>query len=138
MDSSTLKNSGALFDLSWFFYLGVISTYALQLVLFCIAVLVDDRPQPIFPRWLGYANLWLAMTLVPASFLVFFKTGPLAWNGLFIFWIPVAAVATWLVLNSVYLLKAVGSDVVTEGCSLEREIGELRARLDRLAPRDSH
>ncbi len=71
----------ALYDLGWFFFLGVISTFVLQLVLFGVAVLIDRRTAPIFPRWLGYVNIWLAITFTPASFLVFFKTGPLAWNG---------------------------------------------------------
>src|SRR5262245_61133989 len=81
----------ALYDLSWFFFLGVISTFVLELALFGVAVLIDKRPQPIFPRWLGYVNIWLALMFSPASFLVFFKTGPLAWNGLLVWWVPVAA-----------------------------------------------
>jgi hypothetical protein len=127
----------ALYDIGWFFFLGVISTFVLQLVLFGVAVLIDRRPQPIFPRWLGYVNLWLAMAFAPASFLVFFKTGPLAWNGVLVWWVPVFAFLGWFVPNFVCLLRAVDSDdgqPSGRDARLERELAELRARLDELSP----
>jgi hypothetical protein len=123
----------ALFDLSWFFFLGVISTFVLELVLFGVAVLIDKRPRPAFPRWLGYVNIWLALMFTPASFLVFFKTGPLAWNGVLVWWVPVAAFLLWFVPNFIYLLKAVDSDdgaPSARDARLEREVAELRARMD--------
>lgn len=127
----------ALYDLGWFFFLGVISTFVLQLVLFGIAVLIDVRPDPIFPRWLGYLNIWLALTFTPASFLVFFKTGPLAWNGVFVWWVPVCAFLLWFLPNFMYLLRAIDRDDRVP-CSpdeqLEREVAALKARLDRIAP----
>jgi hypothetical protein len=127
----------ALYDIGWFFFLGVISTFVLQLVLFGVAVLIDRRPQPIFPRWLGYVNLWLAMAFAPASFLAFFKTGPLAWNGVLVWWVPVFAFLGWFVPNFVYLLRAVDSDdgqPSGRDARLEREVAELRMRLDELSP----
>ena len=42
----------ALFDLSWFFFLGVVCTFVLQLAVFGVAVLSDRHRPPIFPRWL--------------------------------------------------------------------------------------
>ena len=127
----------ALFDLGWFFFLGVIATFVLQLVLFGIAVLIDGRADPVFPRWLGYLNIWLALTFTPASFLVFFKTGPLAWNGVFVWWVPVCAFLLWFVPNFVYLLRAIDRDdrlPCTPDERLERDIAGLKARLDRIAP----
>lgn len=128
----------ALYDLSWFFFLGVISTFVLQLALFGIAVLTDVRSTPIFPRWLGYLNLWLALLFTPASTLVFFKTGPLAWNGAFVWWVPVSAFLLWFVPNFVCLLRAVDQDdelpFDADG-SLAEEVAALRADLDRLVSR---
>lgn len=127
----------ALYDLGWFFFLGVISTFVLQLVLFGIAVLIDGRPDPVFPRWLGYLNIWLALTFTPASFLVFFKTGPLAWNGVFVWWVPVCAFLLWFLPNFVYLLRAIDRDdrrPCTRGDRLEQDVAALKARLDRIAP----
>lgn len=127
----------ALYDLSWFFFLGVISTFSLQLVLFGVAVLIDRQATPIFPRWLGYANIWFAIMFTPASFLVFFKTGPLAWNGLLVWWVPVFAFLGWFLPNFVCLLRAVKADdnaPVGRDARLQREVSELRARLDTLSP----
>jgi hypothetical protein len=127
----------ALYDIGWFFFLGVVSTFVLQLVLFGVAVLIDRREKPIFPRWLGYVNVWLAIMFAPASLLVFFKTGPLAWNGLLVWWVPVFAFLVWFLPNFVCLLRAVDADDgETSGrdALLESEVAELRARLDALSP----
>jgi hypothetical protein len=127
----------ALYDISWFFFLGVVSTFVLQLAIFGIAVLIDRRPKPVFPRWLGYVNLWLAMAFIPASFLVFFKTGPLAWNGVLVWWVPVFAFLLWFVPNFVCLLRAIDADddlPTARDIRLEREVVQLRSRLDALSP----
>lgn len=127
----------ALYDIGWFFFLGVVSTFVLQLVLFGVAVLIDRREKPIFPRWLGYVNVWLAIMFAPASFLVFFKTGPLAWNGLLVWWVPVFAFLVWFLPNFVCLLRAVDADdgeASGRDALLQSEVAELRARLDALSP----
>jgi hypothetical protein len=127
----------ALFDISWFFFLGVVSTFVLQLAIFGIAVLIDRRSRPIFPRWLGYVNLWLAITFIPASFLVFFKTGPLAWNGLLVWWVPVCSFLLWFLPNFVFLLRAIDADDDDDVMPierLERDVSRLSARLDALTP----
>jgi hypothetical protein len=114
----------------------VISTFVSELALFGVAVLIDRRPRPIFPPWLGFLNTWRALVFSPPSFLVFFKTGPLAWNGLLVWWVPVAAFLLWFAPNFVCLLKAVGSDdgaPSTRDAVLERQVAELRARLDQLS-----
>ena len=128
----------ALFDLSWFFFLGVVCTFVPQLAIFGIAVLLDKRPTPIFPRWLGYLNLWLCLTFTPASLIVFFKHGAFAWNGLFVWWVPVTAFLFWFVPNFVYLLKATEADdgqPTERDDDLRREVRDLRARLERLESR---
>jgi hypothetical protein len=129
----------ALYDMSWFFFLGVISTFVLQLAVFGVAVLIDRREKPIFPRWIGYLNLWLAMAFTPASFLVFFKTGPLAWNGVLVWWVPVFAFLLWFVPNFVCLLRAVDNDdglPSARDTGLANDVAELRARLDQLSKSD--
>jgi hypothetical protein len=41
---------------------------------------------------------------------VVFKTGPLAWNGVFAWWIPLSAYFVWFVVMVVLLLRAIGDD----------------------------
>ncbi len=126
----------ALFDISWFFFLGVICTFVLQLAIFGAAILMDRREAPIFPRWLGYTNLWLSLMFTPASFIVFFKDGPFAWNGVFVWWVPVTAFLVWFLPNFTMLLKAVDQDdlMSTEAdTAVMAQVADLRRRLDALS-----
>ena len=81
-------------------------------------------------------NFWLAIKFTPASFLVFFKTGPLAWNGLLVWWFPLLAFLD--LVRTQFRLPASCSRRRRPGADgtdalLERQIGELRARLDALS-----
>ena len=78
-----------------------------QLGALAMAVFTDRRTQPVFPRWLGYYNLWVAVLLLPASMILFFKSGPFAWTGVIGFWIPAAVFGTWYLVMTVYLLRAI-------------------------------
>jgi len=72
----------------------------------------------------------------PASFIVFFKDGPFAWNGVFVWWVPVTAFLVWFLPNFTMLLKAVDKDDLAsseQDPTLAAEVAELRRRLDALA-----
>jgi hypothetical protein len=56
-------------------------------------ILGDRSAQPIFPRWLGYINLWVALLSVPSAMIALFQAGPFSWNGAVGFWLPMAAFA---------------------------------------------
>jgi hypothetical protein len=77
-----------------------------QLGALVVAILNDRGDRRVFPRWLVYFNLWVAILLVPAN-LIFFKTGPFAWTGLIGFWIPAAVFGIWYVVMTVLLLRAI-------------------------------
>ncbi|WP_131536088.1 hypothetical protein [Mycolicibacterium aromaticivorans] len=78
-----------------------------QLGALAMAVFTDRRSTPVFPRWLGYYNAWVALLLLPASMILFFKSGPFAWTGLIGFWIPAAVFGTWYPVMTVFLLRAI-------------------------------
>ena len=94
-------------DMAWIPFVGITATAATQVVCFGIAVLIDRRERPIFPRWLGYYNLWVALMFTPGTFNVFFHNGPLAWNGIIAWYLPLVVFATWMIVNPIYLSKAV-------------------------------
>lgn len=85
-------------DLGWFWFLFTATVPALQLMALGFAILGDKAAQPVLPRWLGYVNLWIAVLFLPGVLLTFFKAGPFAWNGLFVFWIPAAAFGLWFLV----------------------------------------
>ncbi|MFA6576825.1 MAG: hypothetical protein WCS84_15495, partial [Nocardioides sp.] len=91
-------------DLAWLLFLTPIAPFMVQNVAIGIAVLRD--PRQVFPRWVGYANLWIAVLFVPDVLAYFFFDGPFAWDGLFVFWLALAAYAAWLVIMPIAVRRA--------------------------------
>lgn len=93
-------------DLAWvpFIINGVPAI--LQAVSWGVAILSDRRAAPPFPRWLAYFNFWAAFSFLPAFLLLFFKTGPFAWNGLLSFWLAATLFGGWFLVASVMLIRA--------------------------------
>jgi hypothetical protein len=83
-------------DIGWILFMTVIWSLWVQLIAIGIAVLIDRREQPIFPRWTGYLSFWVALLIMPAGFVLFFKHGPFAWNGIIGFFTPLAAFSVWI------------------------------------------
>jgi hypothetical protein len=82
-------------DLSFFLTFAPAAPFCFQYLVVGVLILQDRAPAPLVPRWVGYANLWISLGAAPGCALVFFKTGPLAWDGLFTFWIPVGVFVAW-------------------------------------------
>jgi len=94
-------------DLGWLPFTGLVYTIVLQAVVIGLAVLLDTRDEPIFPRWLGYFSIAAAVLFFPAGLDVFFRDGPLAWNGVIAWWVLLVTFFVWVVVLSVLLLKAI-------------------------------
>jgi hypothetical protein len=101
-------------DMFWLMFVGVVSTSALEWVLIGIAILRDQREQPVWPRWVGYVNIWLAILFVPGNFVVFFKNGPLAWNGLLGWYTTVIGFFIWLIVMVLTTLRAINQQARAE------------------------
>jgi hypothetical protein len=104
-DSTLLLN-----DMSWIILVMPWAPFMAQYFAFAFAILSDPRPQPLFPRWLAYFNIWAELMFTPAIVLPFFKSGPFAWNGLFVFWIPAVVFGAAFIVNSIWVLKAINSE----------------------------
>jgi hypothetical protein len=90
-------------DFAWIAFVAAFPGYLLQVLALAAAVFRDRSPHPVWPRWAGYLNLWIAVSGIGGGFAVFAKTGPIAWNGVIGFWIPVCMFGLWLSVNT-YLL----------------------------------
>lgn len=126
-------------DMAWIPFVGLTSTAVLQVATFGVAVLIDRRDRPVFPRWLGYYNLWVALMFTPGTFNVFFHSGILAWNGIVAWYIPLAVFASWAIINPLYLSRAVDTmeqdiPVAIQTRSAD-ELTRLRADVDQLLAR---
>jgi hypothetical protein len=71
------------------------------------AVFTDKSRNPVFPRWVGYYNVWTALLFLPGAIIIFFKHGPFAWNGLFAFWLVAVLFGTWFIVMSVLMMQAI-------------------------------
>lgn len=100
----------AFHDLGWFLFLYTWPPFGILMVMFAIAIFRDVNPQPLFPRWLAYYNLYAAFAMAPASFIGLFKSGPLAYDGVLAFWLVAIDFFVWMVVMSVIVLKAIARD----------------------------
>jgi hypothetical protein len=82
-------------DLAWLIFTMAFAPFVSQGLAIAFAIFSDKSEPPVFPRWAGYYNLWVALLFVPTGLIVFFKSGPFAWNGIIGFWIPVANFGIW-------------------------------------------
>ncbi len=95
-----------LSDLAWIPFVGAWTCAAVQNIAIAVAIF-HDREQKVYPRWVGYFNLWMATLFTPGTLLYFFKTGPLAWNGVLTWWVVLAAFCVWFVVMFVMTLRAI-------------------------------
>ncbi|WP_344607210.1 hypothetical protein [Sporichthya brevicatena] len=94
-------------DMGWLPFDGFVWTIIWQNAVIGAAVLMDKRATPLFPRWYGYMSIWVAFLYLPSGFNVFFKDGPLAWNGAISWWLLLASIFGWLMVTTYLLLQAV-------------------------------
>lgn len=104
-------------DLAWIFFLNPVATIFIQGLAIGIVILQDKQEKPIFPRWVGWYNIWAVIVYLPGALIPLFKSGPFAWNGLLALWVPVVVFVAWMIGMSVLLLQAINRQVAEEGAA---------------------
>lgn len=97
----------ALVDQAWLLFITPIAPFIIQYIAFATAIFMDDKPNPTFPRWLAYLQIWVSLSFLPGLLAYFFKSGPFAWNGFFVWWIPLTLFLIWFVAMFIECRKAV-------------------------------
>jgi hypothetical protein len=136
----------ALNDLGWIMLVGAVSTAVLEILLIALSVVTDRSETPVFPRWVGSFSIIVGVIFGLGGLSVFFRSGPLAWNGLLAFWIPLGVFGLWILVMTALLLQAIDipgpagdSSVVTSGPegdlatlveALSAEVSAMRSELD--------
>lgn len=94
-------------DFGWLLIVMTFGPFFVQLVSIGLAILFDKNDKPVFPRWLAYFNIWVAVLFIPGALITYFKTGPFAWNGILAFWLPLAVFMGWYLVMFFALLKVI-------------------------------
>ncbi|MCD2194556.1 hypothetical protein LQ327_14380 [Actinomycetospora endophytica] len=94
-------------DLAWILLVLPWPPFFAQNGAFAFAIMTDRREVPLFPRWVAYFNVWAPISFSPSILLPFFRSGPFAWNGLFVVWIPAVVFVAQFVVNAAVLFTAI-------------------------------
>lgn len=81
--------------------------YIFQMVaIWVVAMRAKPDPLAAFPRWLGWMNLWIGVLFEVGAPSFMFKTGPFAWNGFIVFWLPFTFYFFWMALMYIMMFRA--------------------------------
>ncbi|EHB59126.1 hypothetical protein MycrhDRAFT_1562 [Mycolicibacterium rhodesiae JS60] len=97
-------------DIAWFLFLFDWPPFAVWCVAIGVAIMKDKREVPSFPRWAAYLNFWCAFLDILAGFVIFFKGGPLAYDGVLAYWIPLVIFFVWIVIMTYLLIVAINRE----------------------------
>jgi hypothetical protein len=100
----------AFSDYGWFLFLFTWPPFSIWCALIAAAVFTDHHEVPLFPRWIGYFNVWCALLLAPAGLMAFFKSGPFAFNGVITFYIPLTVFFIWMIGMTWAVLNALRTE----------------------------
>jgi hypothetical protein len=104
----------ALNDVFWLTFIGIVGPNLTQALVLTVATFVDRNDPPTFPRWFGYFNVWFVLLSIPGSLVVVFNDGPLAWHGVFAFYIPGLALTVWMFSTTYVLNRGIKAQQLAE------------------------
>jgi len=94
-------------DLGWLAVVMPVLGLTLQALVIGTAILLDTREAPLYPRWAAFFSFWCGIIFLPGALASFFFTGPFAWDGLFVYWLPLLAFVIWIFVLGVLTSKAI-------------------------------
>jgi hypothetical protein len=83
-------------DLAWIAFITPVGFIIAQNLCLALAIFMDSRQTPVFPRWVGHFNIVAALLMTPGAFAMMFMHGPLAWDGLLAFWVRIGTYCLYL------------------------------------------
>jgi hypothetical protein len=98
-------------DFGFIIFVGPALPGTVQMLSVAFAVLGDGNPEPVFPRWVGFLNIWTAVLTIPGCLITLFKSGPFAWNGVLAFWLAAFAFGVWVYVNFWAMRRAILSEM---------------------------
>ncbi|WP_231388083.1 hypothetical protein [Mycobacterium sp. 360MFTsu5.1] len=96
-------------DMAWLVFTAPVGAVVVMNLCLALAVHLDRRPAPIFPRWVAGFSVVTAAAMTPAVCAVVFTDGPLAWNGIVSFWLRLGAFCLYLAVMFVVVRSAISA-----------------------------
>jgi hypothetical protein len=106
----SIETTRMLNDFGWFLYLFTWPPFSVWALAIGLGIIWDKNEEPAFPRWVAYLCFWLAFLLIPAGLMLFFKTGPFAFDGVITFWVPNAVFFGWIIVMTWLVIKAIRAE----------------------------
>lgn len=97
----------SLFDIGWFMFLFDISPFIMWAGSLALGILWNPPEHQLYPRWVGYFTLATCLCWSAGLLVIFFHSGPFAYNGLLAMWLPLGLFFVWLAVMTVVGLRAV-------------------------------
>jgi hypothetical protein len=116
MDAVLLRHLNDMLYLQLEFEVFPLSIWAVAIGL---AIILDKSSKPVFPRWVAWANFWYAGLVMSGQFMIFFHSGPFAYNGILALYWPAFVFFTWLCVMSSAMVKSLKEDLGVHEVSQE-------------------
>jgi hypothetical protein len=97
-------------DLAWITFVAPVGMIVAQSLCLGLAVYLDRRPEPVFPRWVAPFSIAVGLAIAPSAGAAVFQTGPLAWDGVISFWLRNISYAAFLVVMFFVLRRAIENE----------------------------
>lgn len=80
----------------------------------CFRGATAQVPNNPFPRWWGYLSLWITLMFEAGAFAFVPRTGPLAWDGLLVFWSPLSLFGVWISVQAWLIFRALDAQMAAK------------------------
>lgn len=85
-------------DMAWMIFTVPVSFLMAQSGSLALGIYLDRQAKPIYPRWIAHFNLVVILLLAPCVFASIRETGPLAWDGLWSYWVRIGVFVAWIIV----------------------------------------
>jgi hypothetical protein len=101
-------------DLAWIAFITPVGFIIAQNLCLALAIFMDARRTPVFPRWVGHFNIASALLMTPGAFAMMFMHGPFAWDGLLAFWVRIGSYCLYLAVMFFVVRSAINQQASEE------------------------
>ena len=101
-------------DLAWMAFITPVGFIMAQNLSLALGIYMDAGTKPVFPRWVGHFNIITALLMAPGAFALMHRTGSLAWDGFWSFWVRNGAFGLYIAVMFFVVRSALGEQARQE------------------------